>query len=514
MAHNKARKLAVAFGVPVLALLACSRGEDRGYGGRSTVTVSTRIGAEALNPSADTWSKFLVFLPLVTVSETGELEGRLARSWEHSRDFREWTYHLRTDVRWHDGVPVTARDVKFTLDLLSNPAALYFGPDYFESITVIDDSTVTIRSIDFALEWASWIVFFPEHLLKHLDPGRLYDWDFWMHPVGNGPYRFVRYLPETSMEFAANPDYFRGSPRIGRVLLKFDPEGRLSELLSGNVDAIATANPSERPKLAEDPRFRAYQSPDGLVRVLYWKNDHPLFQDPRVRRALTLAVNRTELQRLLGIPETIPVVDGVLAPERLLRADVPPPLPYDPVQAGGLLAEAGWVDHVGGRVREREGTPFHFALLVPGGSGTAGIWQRAAVFVQEQYRRVGVRMDIKLLDHAVVTERLRRGNFEAVLTFSAGMNWLEETFGRGSPLGYRNGKVDELLARLRSTANPEERDSIHREFIRIFQAEAPVTFLGPVAWTSFVHRRLRGLRTPFRANPLQFMDDLWLEDGN
>ena len=128
--------------------LHCGGGEDRAYSRGSTVVVSHRISDEAaLRPGSDSWAKFLVFLSLLWWSEEGELEGRLARTWEHSEDYREWTYHLRTDVRWHDGVPFTARDVKFTLDLLSHPAVLLFSPGRIESVTVSDDGKLRCFSV-------------------------------------------------------------------------------------------------------------------------------------------------------------------------------------------------------------------------------------------------------------------------------------------------------------------------------------------------------------------------------
>ena len=112
--------------VLALAAAGCARREDRAYSRGSTVTVATE--KDPMNP--DSHAQFLVFLPLVSYSEKGELEGRLARTWEHSPDYREWTYHLRKDVRWHDGVPVTAHDVKFTLELLSSrpPTTSFPGP--------------------------------------------------------------------------------------------------------------------------------------------------------------------------------------------------------------------------------------------------------------------------------------------------------------------------------------------------------------------------------------------------
>ena len=96
----------------------------------------------------------------------------------------------------------------------------------------------------------------PKHVLEDLDPKKFWEWDYWYHPaVSAGPYRFVRYVPQTLMEFEANPIYFRSKPRIARVVLKFVGEAAsLTELLSGNVDVVhhASLNPAQIPVVAKD----------------------------------------------------------------------------------------------------------------------------------------------------------------------------------------------------------------------------------------------------------------------
>jgi peptide/nickel transport system substrate-binding protein len=183
---------------------------------------------EAVKP--DNWDlDLLTFLQLAKQNDRGELEGQLAKSWEHSSDHREYIFHLRTGLHWSDGVPVTAHDVKFTLDLLCDPdVGEYSGIE----ATVVDDSTVQIRAANPG--YIADITYFPRHLLRELDPKRFWQWEFWTHPVGNGPYRFVRYVPETLMELEANPDHFGGSPRIERVILKFVGEAGITELLAGD----------------------------------------------------------------------------------------------------------------------------------------------------------------------------------------------------------------------------------------------------------------------------------------
>ena len=102
-----------------LAVAGCDRGEDPAYSGGSTITVLYPTDERALGPEYDLPAQFLMFLPLVARNIDGELEGRLAHSWEPSSDYRTWTIRLRTDVRWHDGVQVTAHDIAFTVELLS-----------------------------------------------------------------------------------------------------------------------------------------------------------------------------------------------------------------------------------------------------------------------------------------------------------------------------------------------------------------------------------------------------------
>ena len=391
------------------------------------------------------------------------------------------------------------------MELLAHPDVGEFGPGYIESVTVLDNSTVTVRYGNaYASGTIAWEVCFPKHLLEHVDPKKVTEWDFWKHPVGNGPYRFTRYVPETLMEFEANPDYYRGKPRIERVVLKFVRDAGLAELLSGNVDVMTATNPARVPMLAAEPRFRVYHEFGGHVYTIFWQNTHPLFRDPRVRQALTLAINRREIVRLLNLPESTPVIDGPYTVRQLRRGGLPEPLPYDPRQAGVLLDAAGYRDRDG--VREREGKPFRFAALVSSRPG----WSEIAVYVQEQLRRVGVLMDIRTLDQGSAWGALGTGKFEAVLNFTA--STLQRFFGEDSFIGYHNAGVATLLRRLPLAMDPDEEDRLRQELAQIFRAEVPATFLFPRVNTVFAHRRIRGLSTPWRADPIRFMGDLWLED--
>jgi len=276
--------------------LACGGGDAprRSPGSAVTILYDDPGDGFFLNPNRWDLAQFPIFLTLTTdeLDEAGP-QPRLAERWEHSPDYREWTLHLRPDVKWHDGVPVTAHDVKFTMDLWAHPDVLY--PAGSGSATVLDESTLRITYRQPSREPLNgWNVYYPKHLLESLDPKEFASWEFWKHPVGNGAYRVVRHVSRTLMELEANPDYCCGKPRIERVVLKFAGGAPLTELLSGNVD-VAQVSPVELPALAADPRFEAHYYGTGRVTVhLFWNHQNALFEQADVRRALTLAIDRRE----------------------------------------------------------------------------------------------------------------------------------------------------------------------------------------------------------------------------
>ena len=475
------------------------RSDDPAYArGNTLVMTITNVS----NVVPDEWDLDPLYCPRLAAKDAnGDLEPQLAHSWEHSPDYREWTYHLRTDVRWSDGVPVTAHDVKFTLDLLSHPDVAQY---IFESVTVLDDFTVKVRAGGlFGGGAQDDITYFPKHVLQHLEPKKYYDWDFWLHPtVSAGPYSFVRYLPETMMEFEANPTHYLGKPKIERLVYKFVGEAGLTELLSGNVDVVERANPAQIPVVAKDPRFRVYHHASGTAsNAIFWKCDHPLFRDARVRRALTLAIDRRALLGLLNLPSDLSVTDGIFTERQFRRRQLPEPLPYDPVQADALLKAAGWQDRDGDGVREQEGRPFRFTALTRGDQG----YGRVAVYVQAQLRQLGVQMEVEFLDPAAVKARRTAGDFEAVFELHFGVPAEPNS-------GYLNPEAVRLIDQARATADPDELDGICSALTEIFRADLPVTRLVPFGNTTFAHRRVEGLSRSTYGSTYAPPQDLWLEN--
>jgi peptide/nickel transport system substrate-binding protein len=488
----------------VCALTACTSPDGYLALGRGSTVVVATAGESGLLPTY-TSLEYIPFSPLVLWGDGANREPGLARAWRSSHDGRRRTYHLRSDVRWHDGQPLTAHDVRFTVDLLNHPDVLGLKGTGIDSVWVVDDSTVTI-SANRAAYFDDQPIY-PRHLLEHLPPEDIWSWEFWMRPVGAGPFRFVRRIPQTLMEFEANPDYFLGEPRIQRLILKFVDEGKIPELLSGNADIVDQADPEDWTQIAGDERFVAvysiYMSGGGLG--LYLNHRHALFADARVRRAVTLAVNRREILGALALPTDVSLYDVPLTGRLARRGRFPEPLPYDPARALEILEEAGWRDSDADGVLDKQGFPARFTLISRS--------PPRAVLVQEHLRSVGIDAEILDVESGVVWERVLLGEFDAAIhVVQDNTAWYESHFGHDSPTGYDNPHVADLLARTATTTNPDSVDALYEALGEIFRREHPMIFLQPWIGTQIAHRRIRGKEMPLRGNLIRQLDELWVEE--
>lgn len=484
----------------------------------STIRILFQSDDFVLGPSRDDTPKFLMFEPLVR-GYGAMATPNLAERWEHSADFRTWTYHLRDDVRWHDGVPVTAHDIAFTLELFRHPDVLFHGfPQAIDTIAVPDDHTLVLR---FARPYRDalegWPVYYPKHLLEDKDPEHFFDWEFWKQPVGNGPYRYRRSVANTMLELEANPDYFLGKPPIDRVVLRLSTANLVTELVSGNVDAAYYVAPADIQKLTADPRFRVYfrwvfSEPQALL----WNQRHPFLQDASVRRALSHAVDRRELARLLSLPDEMPLVGGLSPSDRagqLYRAGRLDPGPtFDPDLAARLLNQAGWVDTDGDGVRDRDGVAAAFTLLARRGGILSTL--EPAVLLQARLQTLGVAMDLRPLQSAAYWPLYRAGDFDATINDVRNdvFDLLRSGFfADGTVIGYRNPEIVGLLEALTTTVDLQAVDSLYASINRILARDMPVTFLFPYYEAYAAHRNVRGLSTPHRPDPVTAIMDVKIE---
>jgi peptide/nickel transport system substrate-binding protein len=327
------------------------------------------------------------------------------------------------------------------------------------------------------------------------------------------------------MELEANPDFYKGKPKIERLVFKFGGSSKLTELLSGNVDVASYVKQTDIAKLAQDGRFRIYYSfYYNEAMALQWNHRHFLFKDATVRRALTMAINRRELFEVLNFPPDVPIFDGLgsypRAQTQYEKGLLGEPIPFDPERARALLESAGWQDTDGDGIREKNGEPARFEVLVYSDRILSTV--EPGVYIQDQLRSIGVQMDIKQSEQFVAGSAYFAGNFDAAFwevknepTTLLKQDW----FGDKSPIGYKNPDVVRLLQEAEKAAlanDLEGEDRIFQKIWQIFINDAPVTFL--FAWPEayVAHKRLQGMGKTSKSvaviNPISIMEDLWIED--
>ncbi len=344
------RRILVA-AVALTACFACAPDKPRGD---TTVLVGRASDALALDPAriADIESSEVteqLFDHLVRYkADSTEIEPALAESWEKSPDGRVWTFHLRRNVRFHDGTPFDADAVVFSFDRQRDPRHPHHQSDFvywetnfrnIQSVDRVDSYTVRITIDRPYAPFLANLAMFPVSIVSPAAV-RKYGADFARHPVGTGPFRFVEWSPGERIILAANPNYWGGAPHIQHLVFVTirDARQRLVALEGGAIDVAENLSPEDLQFVALHPELRLLRSSGNNVAYLAMNTQHPPFDDVRVRRAVNYAINKTAIVKLLfqgqAQPATSPLPPSVWGhvDEPLYR--------YDREEAMKLLAEA------------------------------------------------------------------------------------------------------------------------------------------------------------------------------
>ena len=480
-------------------LLGCGDGPARREPSGGTLVVAGSADLDHANPlvTADAWTqefnRFLLFTPLVRYAPDLEIEPYLAESWTMHGDTAV-TFVLRRDVTWHDGVRTTARDVEFTIARAMEPATTYPNAAAFADWTrveAVDSFTVraTFRPHADPLAALALLPIAPAHLLADVEPEELRTAAFNRTPVGNGPFRFVSQRANDRWVFASNPDFpedLGGRPSVDRVVWRVIPDrqAQLTELLTGNADVVLIPPAEEYPSLAARPELNGAVRPSFKYTFVGWNGKRAPFGDARVRRALTMAIDRGEIIQALRAGEG-QVAAGPIHPNHWAYDPELEPLPFDTAAARVLLAEAGILDRNGDSLLDRaDGSDFAFDLEFQANSDFN---RNMAQMIQADLAAIGITARPRPLDWGTLVAHVSspERDFDAVL-----MGWeadfridLEDLFHSGSMSGpfqlasYHNAEVDALLERAGTIVNRDDALPLWHQLQRILRDEQPWSFL-------------------------------------
>lgn len=428
---------------------------------------------------------------------TLELIPVLAESYEIAPDHLTYTFKIRKDAMFSDGVPVTAKDVKFSLDTIMNPANETADlRNYFQDIDkaeLLDDYTIkfTCKRVYFKhLESIGSLPVYPEHIYSQ---GTFNTHSNNRAPIGSGPYLFDSWETNQQIVLKRNPNYWNKekAPYIDRVVWKVitDDDISLQALERKDLDVMALL-PRQWVNQGKSPQFEAmfdkyttWSRPGYLGNMSYiaWNLRKPQFEDKRVRQALTMLLDRETILETIfyGLGQVVsgPEISTVAEYDKSIQ-----PWPFDPERAKQLLAEAGWTDTDKDGILDKDGKPFTFEFMFPSGSQET---EQMITVYQEELKRAGIEMKILQREWATFLENVTKRAFDAItLSWAIPVDsdpyqvWHSSQTEKGSNYpGFANAEVDKLLEDIRLEFDRSKRIPMFHRFHAILHDEQPYTFL-------------------------------------
>jgi len=453
------------------------------------------------------------------------LKPALATDWTVSPDQLTHTFHLRRGVTWHDGAPFTGKDVVATLRKIRDPGvrAMHLRNN-FEDLADIattpgDDFTVVARyrkPYFLAFRALATLSIYPAHLLE--TAGDMLQSPMHRAPVGTGPFRFEAWKTGDRISFVRNDQYWGKKAHLDRVVYRIvpDPAVAFQLLKKGEFDVYLQLQPQQWARDLEAAGLKA-----SLYRVKFfnpnynwigWNEERPYFSDPRVRQAMNYVIDTEGIRNsfLLGLdrPTTCHFYLDSSACDRSLA-----PRHYDPARAAKLLDEAGWSDHDGDGVRDKDGVPFRFTFLM---NADSVFLAKLAPYLQQELRKLGVAMEIRKVDWALFVQLVSQHRFDAMSLRWGNSDvvqdpyeiWHSSQAKDGSNfVSFKNAEADALIEEARATLDDARRNELYRKLGRLLYEEAPYTFLYNRPSLDVVRVGVRGIRPSVAWYDLQ---DVWL----
>lgn len=417
---------------------------------------------------------------LVEPGRDGRLVPALAEGWTVSDDGLTWTFEL-AEAAFHDGSAFDAADVKASLERIAAEATASPKAGEFETIETVltpDPRTVVLVLSEpnpalLASLASGWGAMLPS---EKIAAGH----DFGNDPVGTGPFQLRDWVRDSHLQLDRFDDHFRGAPALAEVTVRFVPDSavQLQGLLAGEFDVIDTVATADYDTVRARDDLELVQEPSGLVLVAALNTRRPFLDDPRVRRALNLAVDKqTVLDVAYGGGQ--PVGTFMEAGSPWYPEAGAEPFPFDPEEAQRLLAEAGVP------------TDWRLDLVLPQPYETH---IQAGQIVQDMLRSVGVQSDIRIAEWGVWLDEVYRGERDFDVTTIGHTGKLDPT-GRlggygdeaGNYVGYDDPEVAVWLAEAASESDPEARRALYQQVLQRMHRDAPFIYFG-TPFTTYARR--------------------------
>lgn len=457
----------------------------------------------------------LVSNSLIRKDPTANLIPDLAERWENP-DEKTYIFYLKQGVKFHDGTEFTAEDVKYTFDSILDPemnSPKAYAFEKIESIEIIDPYTVkfTLKEVfsPFLIEMVQPIV--PRQAAKALEGGK-----FTESLIGTGPFKLIEWVYDEYVAFEANADYFEGTSKVGKIVLKIIPDDtvRFLELKQGGVDLVQNAIPPDMVPIAKETKgLKVLEKESVVIYYLGFNLEDPVLQNVKVRQAMAYAIDRQALIEHL-IKGQASLATGLLSPTNWAYDPDVASYDYDVERAKALLDEAGYPDPDG------DGPEPRLKLVYK--TSTAPLRIRIGEVLQDQLKKVGIEItEIQTFEWAKFYDDVKSGNFQIYTLRWVGItepDIFHSIFHSSMipPNGrnrgrYSNVQIDELTDRGRRVIDVEERKKIYSEVQKILAEELPYIYLWYPHNIVVMNERVQGF-VMYPDGDFASLKNVWLEE--
>ena len=465
----------------------------------SPTSLDPRVGVDAQSEHID----MLLFDALVRKDAHFQLQPDLAQSWE-TPDAQTYIFHLRTDVHFHNGQPLTARDVAWTLESMRNGTVITPKASALASIDHIEtpDAHTVILHLHHADAALLWNLSDGATGIVPYGSGR----DFQQHPIGTGPFRFVRQEVDKDVVLERNPLAWSGAPAIQRLRFAVVPDAmtRALELQKGSADVAVNAFPADMAwSLRRNPHLVVASVPGNNVQYITFNLRDPYLRHVRVRQAIAAAINRPLIITAL-LHGQARLAESLLPPEHWAYAANGDPIVYDPARARMLLEQAGFTAGA-------DGIRFHLQMK----TSTDETARLLSMVLQQELRQVGIALDIQSYEFATFYADISQGRFGLYSLRWIGGNEDPDIFRyalataseppHGANRGdYSNPEVDALLQQAAEETDAAQRRLAYAQVQSIVARDLPVLPLWYTNSEVIYNRRLAGI-TPAPSGSFDFL---------
>lgn len=484
----------------------------------------------------------LLYLGLVDYkwnTEQGELEAfpMLAKSWEWAKDSSSITFHLRDDVKWSDGVPLTANDVVFSLDVYSDPivnSRLYgiFGDLYTDKENHIDVAKSFVVKSDYELQ----INFrphsspdlvdivppvIPKHIFEKYSRKDLETAKDNFNPVTSGMFVLKKWDRNQTITLGVNKNSFLYDPdKISELVLKIIPDytSRLTQLKKGEIDLMELIRTEDINDLKDNSKIVLKTIEGREYDYVGWNNIDPkifnekkefepnkLFGDKETRIALTYAINRQEILEdylynygQLAATPISPIFKSAFDPG-IKQYE------YNPEKARKILTKEGWTDSNNNGIIDKDGVEFKFTLAIPSGNP---LRPYAATIIKNDLKAIGIEMNVVTLELGAFMENIENKKMDAWMAawyipipIELKSFWYSDL--QATPLNYisyQNKEADKLMDELTVHLPKERQKKLYYRFQEIMHEDQPVTFMYWISDIVGINKRVKNINiTPFGA---------------